>query len=94
MPPKVVELVFRTPKGAAASAEGNKETERFVFRVTDVVDPQPDPTSSDSKAIAETLKNSFGEDLVSEYISRLENDFGVTVNPSALNQVIGGAPQQ
>ncbi len=94
VPPKVVELVFRTPKGAAASAEGNKDTERYVFRVTDVVDPQPDPAAPDSKAIAETLQNSFGEDLVSEYISRLENDFGVTVNPSALNQVIGGTPQQ
>ncbi len=94
VPPKVVELVFRTPKGAAASAEGNKETERFVFRVTDVVDPQPDSAAPDSKAIAETLQNSFGEDLVSEYISRLQNDFGVTVNPSALNQVIGGGPQQ
>src|SRR5260221_7618754 len=94
VPPKVVELVFRTPKGAAGTAEGNTETERFVFRVTDAADPQPDSASPDSKAIAETLPISYCDDLVSQYISRLENDFGVTVNPSALNQVIGGGPQQ
>ena len=34
------------------------------------------------------------DDFVSEYIVRLENDFGVTVNQSALNQVIGGGAQQ
>ena len=37
VPAKVVEAVFRTPKGAPGTAEGNKETDRYVFRVTDVV---------------------------------------------------------
>ena len=35
-PAKVVDAVFKTPKGAPASAEGDQETMRFVFRVTDV----------------------------------------------------------
>jgi hypothetical protein len=39
------------------------------------------------------VQNSYTDDLVGEYITRLENDFGVTVNPSALNQVTGGAQQ-
>ena len=94
VPAKVVETVFRTPKGTAATAEGDKPTDRFVFRVTDVVDPALDAASQDSKSISDAVRNSYGEDILTEYIARLENDFGVTVNPSALNQVIGGGTQQ
>ena len=93
VPAKAIETVFRTPKGVPASAEGGKETERFVFRVTDVVDPPFDAGTPQGQAMTTTLQNSYTDDLVGEYITRLENDFGVTVNPSALNQVTGGAQQ-
>jgi len=94
VPAKVVESVFRTPKGVPASVEGDKETDRFLYRVTEIVDPAFDASSAQGKAIADTLQNSYSEDLVSEYIVRLENDFGVSINPSALNQVVGGGAQQ
>ena len=94
LPAKVVDAVFRTPKGVPASVEGDKDTERFVFRVTEIVDPAFDANSQDGKAIADTLRNSYGEDIVTEYVGRLENDFGVTVNQSAYNQAIGGGTQQ
>ena len=94
IPAKTIEAVFRTPKGTPATAEGGKETERFVFRVTDVVDLPFEAGTPQGQAITTTLQNSYTDDLVSEYIARLENDFGVTVNPSALNQVVGGGSQQ
>src|SRR5262249_44288141 len=94
VPLKVVEAVFRTQKGAVGSSEGDKETERFLFRVTDVADPTLDANSPQGKAITTTLQNSYTDDILGEYIMRLENDFGVTVNQSALNQVIGGGTQQ
>ena len=94
IPAKTIEAVFRTPKGTPASAEGGKETERFVFRVTDVVDPPFEAGTPQGQAITTTLQSSYTDDLLSEYVARLENDFGVTVNPSALNQVIGGGSQQ
>jgi len=94
IPAKTIEAVFRTPKGTPATAEGGKETERFVFRVTDVVDPPFEAGTPQGQAITTTLQNSYTDDLVSEYIARLENDFGVTVNPSALSQVVGGGSQQ
>ena len=94
IPAKTIEAVFRTPKGTPASAEGGKETERFVFRVTDVADRLSKPVHRKARQSPTTLQNSYTDDLVSEYIARLENDFGVTVNPSALNQVIGGGSQQ
>jgi peptidyl-prolyl cis-trans isomerase D len=94
VPAKTIEAVFRTPKGTPASAEGGNETERFVFRVTDVVDPPFEAGTQQGQAITTTLQNSYTDDLLGEYVARLENDFGVSVNPSALNQVIGGGSQQ
>jgi peptidyl-prolyl cis-trans isomerase D len=94
IPAKTIEAVFRTPKGTPASAEGANETERFVFRVTDIVDPPFEAGSPQGQAITTTLQNSYTDDLVNEFITRLENDLGVTVNPSALNQVVGGGSQQ
>ena len=87
-PAKLVEAAFKTPKGVPASAEGDQETTRFVFRVTDVTDPPLDPIAS--KQLTTLLQNSYSDDIVGAYVSRLENDFGVTFNQQALNQVIGG----
>lgn len=89
-PAKLIDAVFRTPKGEAGSAEGDKQTERIVFRVTDVVDPKLDPESEQGKAIAASLQNSYADDIVGAFIGRLESDFGVTLNQAAINQVIGG----
>jgi len=94
VPLKVVDTAFRTPKSAVGNSEGDKDTERFVFRVTDIVDPAFDASSQQGQAIAKTLQNSFVDDIVGEYVVRLENDFGITVNQSALNQVVGGGTQQ
>ena len=94
IPAKVIEAAFRTPKGVPGAAQGNNETERFVFQVTDVTDPAFDANSQQGKAIADVLQNSYTDDVIAEYIARLENQFGVTVNQSALNQVVGGATQQ
>jgi hypothetical protein len=40
------------------------------------------------------LQNSYSDDLVGEYLARLENDFKVSINQSALNQVVGGSTEQ
>ena len=89
-PAKLVDAAFKTIKGVPASAEGDQVTARFVFRVTDVVDATLDPIAS--KAIATSLQNSYTDDIVGAYVTRLENDFGVTLNQQALTQVFGGAP--
>jgi peptidyl-prolyl cis-trans isomerase D len=87
---KLVDTAFKSPKGVPASAEGDQVTARFVFRVTDIVDPTLDPIAS--KAITASLQNSYADDIVGAYVTRLESDFGVTLNEQALTQVFGGAP--
>jgi len=89
-PAKLVDTAFKSPKGVPASAEGDQITARFVFRVTDIVDPALDPVAS--KAITTSLQNSYTDDIVGAYVTRLESDFGVTLNQQALTQVFGGLP--
>jgi peptidyl-prolyl cis-trans isomerase D len=91
-PPSLDAAVFKTPKGGFAETEGANPTERYVFQVTNVTDPSPNaPESAQLKTV---LQNSYSEDLVGEYIIRLEKDFGVSRNEAALNQVVGGTTEQ
>jgi peptidyl-prolyl cis-trans isomerase D len=86
--------VFRTPKDAAGSVEGASPAERIVFRVTEIKVPPLDPEAADAKRIDEALRQRVGEDLIAQYVARLQNEVGVTINQSALNQVSGGAATQ
>jgi peptidyl-prolyl cis-trans isomerase D len=90
VPAKVVDAVFKTPKGAPGNSEGETQTQRFVFRVTEVIAPSLDATSPEAKQLTTSLQNSYSDDLLGEYILRIENDYGVSINQQALNQVIGG----
>ena len=93
LPERLVQAAFTTPKGVPAAAEGTQPTERYVFRVTEVVDPKLDKDSAEAKQIAQTLETSYADDITGEYIAQLEKTFGIEVNQSAVNQVIGGASQ-
>lgn len=85
-----IDAVFRAAKGAAGSAEGVQATQRVVFRVNDVKVPELDMNSPDAKRISENLKSSLANELLAGYAERLNSEIGVSINPSALNQVVGG----
>ena len=40
--------------------------------------------------MAASLQNSFADDIVGQYIAKIEAEIGVTLNQAALNQVVGG----
>jgi peptidyl-prolyl cis-trans isomerase D len=93
IPAGVLAAVFETPKDAVGSAEG-QAPEQLVFRVTKVTVPTLDPASPDAKKISDTLRSSLADAMLGEYLARIENDIGTSVNQSALNQAIGGASPQ
>ena len=90
VPAKVVDAVFKVAKGAPGSAEGETQTQRFVFRVTEVIDPPLDANSPEARQLTTSLQSAYSDDMIGQYIARLENDYGVSINQQALNQVIGG----
>src|SRR5205814_7494925 len=91
--PAVVTEVFKTPQGQVGSAEGSSPTERIVFQVNEIKVPPLDPEAADVKRIDEALKSRTTEDLIAQYLGKVQSAIGVTVNASALNQVSGGGTQ-
>ncbi len=91
VPGKALDLAFRTPKDAAASAEGNTPSERIVFRVTAINEPKLDAASQEAKATSDALRASYVDDFDGQYLAQLENSLGVTVNPKGFNQATGAA---
>jgi peptidyl-prolyl cis-trans isomerase D len=85
-----LDAIFRTTQGDAGTAEGDKPTARIVFVVTGITEPTLDPKSADASQTVETLKRGYSEDILGEYVARLESELGVNVNQSALQQITGG----
>ena len=91
VPPSVIETAFRTAKDAAAQTEGASNTEWIVFRVTDVVDPPLDVASEDTKKLKTSLDRNIADELVVQYVMKMEQDVGVSINQAAVAQVTGAA---
>ena len=87
---RAVETVFRTAKDATATAEAMQPGAQVIFRVTEVVVPTTDLASGQAKQIQETLNRSLLQDIYGEYLAQLEDEIGVTINPSALRQIVTG----
>lgn len=85
-----MDAIFRTPKDSAGTAQGEQATRQIVFRVTDVTVPKPDLASDDAKRTTEALRAAIANDLLGEYAALLEKDIGVSINTSALSQIVGG----
>jgi len=85
-----VDAIFRTRKDEFGMAEAAPAGEQVVFKVTGIEIPKLDVASEEAKRAQETLNRSVTEDIFSEYVARLESELGVTINQSALNQVISG----
>jgi peptidyl-prolyl cis-trans isomerase D len=88
----VNDAVFKTAKKGTGTAEGANPTERYIFQVTNVTDATPDPIQA--AQLKTVLQNSYADDLIGEYLVRLETDFGVTRNQAAMTQAIGGTTEQ
>jgi peptidyl-prolyl cis-trans isomerase D len=92
IPARALEEIFRTPKDVAASADGPTTTDRIVFRVTEITVPPLEPESADAKRIDEILRRALSDDLLAQYVSKLETEIGVSINQAALNQITGASP--
>ena len=90
LPAKLTDAAFNLAKDAPASVEGDTAATRYVLVVTAVTDPAFDANTPEAKQMAASLQNSFADDIVGQYIAKIEAEIGVTLNQAALNQVVGG----
>jgi len=91
---QVVGAVFQTAKDAAAIAEGNSPGEWTVFRVTDITVADFDAASPEVKRIADQMRRSLTEDVLAQYVQRLQTDIGATIYQDALRRVASGSTDQ
>lgn len=92
VPARAMETIFSTPKDVAATADGSTNTERLVFRVSEITVPELNAESEDAKRMQDELRRAIAEDLLAQYVSRLETEVGVSINQAALNQITGASP--
>jgi len=89
VPAAAVTAAFRTAKDGVGQAAGAGTNEWIVFRVTDVSVPPVDLSSDDMKKLKETLQRGLTDELVAQYVTKLETDIGTSINQAVFAQVTG-----
>ncbi|GGC69618.1 peptidylprolyl isomerase [Chelatococcus reniformis] len=87
-----VTQIFATYAGKAGSvavADGNA---RVVFKVTSATVPPFGPNALDPR-LDEQISLAVTDDLLTQYVRRLQNEMGITVNQQALRNAIGAAAE-
>jgi peptidyl-prolyl cis-trans isomerase D len=87
----MTDAVFQTAKDAYGSAPGDSPSQWIVFRVVDVNTPTLDANSPDHQRMTQGVQRDLSADLVGQYVARLEDDLGASVNASMLAQATGNA---
>lgn len=85
--------IFAAPKGAFGSAPDNDDG-RVVFEVNAIETPAFDPQSPAAQALTKRVAEMIENDLASQYVLRLQNDLGASVNNQALANALGIQTEQ
>jgi peptidyl-prolyl cis-trans isomerase D len=88
---RATDAVFQTPKDGYGSAAGDRASQWIVFRVVDVDTPGLDANSPDHERMVQSVQRELSADLTDQYVARLEDDLGVSVNASVLAQSTGNS---
>ena len=91
IPVAVVQRVFSVRVGQAASAPDGDA--RVVFKVLDSAVPAFDPESPALKGLEPQLRTALTEDILSQYIARVQDEVGVSINETAVRLAVGGSDQ-
>lgn len=81
---------FAVPVGKAASASLSAELGRVVMKVVEAKAAPLDPASGVGLQYKKQLGEQVSEDLVTQYILKVQSDLGATVNQKVLATAIGG----
>jgi peptidyl-prolyl cis-trans isomerase D len=91
---QMTDAVFQTAKDAYGSVPAENSSQWIVFRVVDVYTPALDANSPDHERMTQGVQRELSADLVGQYVARLEDDLGASVNASVLAQATGNtAPE-
>lgn len=87
--PGVVNRVFSLPVGKAGTAAANS-LQRTVFKVIDSSTPPLVDKGRELVQIENQLKTAYQQELADQYVAALRKRLTVTINPTAMQNVLGG----
>ena len=90
--PQAIVAVFNQPDhgAGAATAPGG----RMVFQILDTATPEFNADADANREMAKQLKRVIADDLLTEYVARLQKDYGVRINDAAVRAATGGGADQ
>ncbi len=86
VPQDILNAVFETPEGSVGSTLAEGGDSRLLFQVLRVA--VPDAGTQNDKLIAD-VRQSFENDLMTEYLVDLQGQLGARINRAALDQIVG-----
>jgi peptidyl-prolyl cis-trans isomerase D len=89
---RMTDAIFQTAKDTYGSVAGDSPSQWIVFRVLEVNTPALDANSPDRDRVTQTVQRELSADLIGQYVARLEDDLGASVNASVLAQATGNSP--
>ena len=90
--PVTIVAIFNQPnKGAGSSAAPGG---RIVFQILDTSVPDFNPDSDANKQMSQQLKQLMVDDIIAQYVGRIEKDFGVKINETAVREATGAGDLQ
>lgn len=89
LPRNVVTLVFGTPVGKNGSAAVENEG-RVVFQVMAATVTPYMRTAEEAENFVRLLSSSISEDILAQYVGKLQADLGLSVNEAAFRNATGG----
>jgi peptidyl-prolyl cis-trans isomerase D len=90
LPATAVSQVFGTPVGGFASAIGATPQERILLRVTSAEVPALVSSTQEATQLDDQIRVALGDDVLSAYVAKVQNELGVSINEAALRQAVGG----
>ncbi len=89
-PANLLTVAFGTAVNGAASADLGSERGRMVFQVQSATVSPFLRTTQEAENVGQQLGIAIGDDLLSQYVTALQNRLGVRINQTTLRNATGG----
>lgn len=84
-------VIFATPQGQPGTAPAANGKDRIVFVMKDAKVPPYISTTQEAAQAQEQLRVALGEDLMTQYLTKLQSELGVRINQANLRTALGSA---
>jgi peptidyl-prolyl cis-trans isomerase D len=85
----VLTQIFVTPVNGYGQARAETGGDRVLFKVTDARVPPPAAEGAQDKVLKQRLDSAFDEDLLTQYVKRIQTELGTVINERLLALAVG-----